>query len=171
MPAKYDGFEGLPPKAADAATDAGRRPGRLRVARRRHLDPHAARAARRLPADRVHARMLRRRKADWERGDFDAAGEQLALQQRLVRVARLRRDQLHVAGLPTSARRLHGRDPARLAPLRDQRLPVPRGIGRGRSLLQRQPAEGGPHRRLLRRRLLVAGAHRPEVDRAPAARR
>ena len=101
----------------------------------------------------------------WQRPDF-GSGETLALQQRLVRVARLRGAELHLAGFqdPVRRRRLHRRDRARLPAVRDQRLPVPGGADRGRPVLQREPAEGGAHGRLLRRRFRMAGAHRPEVD-------
>ena len=58
MPAKYAGCEGLPPKAPDAATMPGADPdGNIAL----DVDismPTTARAARRLSADRVHARLL-----------------------------------------------------------------------------------------------------------------
>ena len=158
----------------DATHDAGRRHRGRHRARRRHLDADDSRAAGRLSADRVDARLLLRQQDELGGDQLRRRRREVALQQRLVRVARLRGHQLHGARLrqrrPQRRPGLHRRDPARLAPLRDQRLPVPGRPGGRRLVLQRQPAEGRRHRRLLRRRLLLDGAHRPDLERAPAAR-
>ena len=147
---------------------AGRRPGRQHRARRRHL------ASRRVPAPPggyplivVHARLLRRQQ--------DAPG------RRPTSTPPASTGTTTTPGSPSRGyvvvnytsrgfrnqggrRRLDRRDAARLAPLRDQRLPAPRRPGRRRPVLQREPAEGGADRRLLRRRLRLDGAHRPELD-------
>ena len=112
-------------------------------------------------------------KTSWEATTLRRAdaGRAVALQQRLVRLRG------YVVINYTARGFVNGTEPgldrpdaARLAQLRDQRLPAPRLPGSPPSTSTRhRPSspstrEGGRDRRLLRRRLLLAGAHRPEVD-------
>ena len=172
VPAKYDGFEGLPAKAADATRVPGADADGFVT-----LDVDISRPTTPAPPGGypliafMHGCCAGDKNA-WQRPDFGTRRD-LALQQRLVRVARLRGGQLHVARVPAT-RPVPAAPPARpqldSRLLRDQRLPAPRGPGRGRPVLQREPAEGGAHGRLLRRRLRLDGAHRPEVDEPRRAR-
>ena len=84
----------------------------------------------------------------------------------MVREPRLRGRQLHGARLPRHRvdPGLDRPDPARLAPVRDQRLPVAGGSDRRRPVLRRQPAEDRHHRGLVWWRLRLAGAHRPNLE-------
>ena len=106
---------------------------------------HDARAAGRLPADRrsctAAARATRppgRRPASTppaSAGTTTTPGSRRAATWCVNYTSRGFRNQ-------AGGRRLDRRDAARLAPLRDQRLPAPRGPGRRRPVLQREPAEG-----------------------------
>ena len=175
-PAKYDGYDRAAGEGARRHPRARRGPGRQHRARRRHL------GARTTPAPAGGYPLIvfmhgccAGSKTSWEGNELRHRGGAVALQQRLVRLARVRGGQLHVARISQRREqrqpRLDRRDAARLAPLRDQRLPAPRGPGRGRPVLQREPAEGGRHRRLVRRRVLLAGAHGPDLGQPRRARR
>ena len=172
VPAKYDGYEGLPAKAADADHGAGLRRRRLRDARRRHLTSHDARAAGRISADRVHARLLRGRQ-----DRLAATGlrrrRDVALQQRLVRVARLCGAQLHGARVPQPGRRPAARpgetqlDSRRFEINDFQHLA---GQIADDPFFNVNPQKVVSDRRLLRRRIRLDGAHRPEVGEPRRAR-
>ena len=132
VPAAYDavGRRRLPGPSSEGARrgrDARLRHRGQHRARRRHLGPDAPRPRGRLPGRRDDARLLLGQQDELGGDELRRRRRELALQQRLVRLARLRRHQLHVARLRERAEPgLHRRDAARLAPLRDQRLPVPR---------------------------------------------
>ncbi len=178
VPAAYSGA-GLPAKdpAAAAPCPATARATSPSTPTSRCPTRACTRPARRLPARGVHARLLRGQKAGWEADTIEGGGRELALQQRLVRLARLRGAQLHLARLrerpepgldrpdASSTRAFEINDFQHLAgQLADDTFT------RSPAAASDRPAAGGHDRRLLRRRASPGWRSPTRPGAAPAAR-
>ena len=75
VPAKYDGYSGLPAEGRGRRQRAGRRLERRHRARRRRLAADPGCAAGRISAARLHARLLRGQQGRAEATAFDAGGD------------------------------------------------------------------------------------------------
>ena len=99
VPATYAGMRRAAAEGADDAGLGARR--RLRTGTSRSTStsrsPTTPGAGRRLPAARLHARLLRRQQDELGGDELRRRRREVALQQRLVRLARLRRHHLHGA--------------------------------------------------------------------------
>ena len=174
MPQSYggDGFTGLPPKAAPQPGTGADSNGEIAL----DVDVSWPDPERFPPPKRgyplvvfMHGCCAGDRKS-WEADAVDAPGERWHYSNAWFASRGLRRAHLHRARVRERERDgLDRSDAARLAALRDQRLPAPGRPAGGHQLRRRRPdRHGGPvadggHRRLLRRRLHLARAHRPHL--------
>ena len=173
VPAKYDGFEGLPAKAADATSRAGRRRGR-----RSSRSTSTSRVPT-MPAPPGGYPLIvfmhgccAGDKIAWEATDFEhAASAGTTTTPGSRRAATW--SQLHGARVPRT-RPAPAARPARRSSTRAcyeiNDFQYLAGLVADDPFFNVNPQKVVADRRLLRRRLRLAGAHRPEVDRAPAAR-
>ena len=147
VPAKYDATSAAAGRACrrrrrTRATIARRRRRGQHRARRRHLDPDdpAARPGGYPLIAMMHG-CCAGNKTSWEATSFDAGGERWHYNNAWFASRGYVVINFTARGFVDGQnQRLDRRDAARLAPLRDQRLPAPRRSGRRRSVLQRQPA-------------------------------
>ena len=162
------GYEGLPPKAPDAATMPGADTDGRHRARRRHLGPDAPAAAGRLSADRVHARLLL--------GQQDElGGDELRRRRRAAGTtttpgsprAATSSSTTRRAGSSTASNGNQGSTgetqlDSRRYEINDFQYLA--GLVADDPFFNVNPQKVVVDRRLLRRRLLVDGAHRPDLE-------